>query len=221
MDEESFIYSPIKYNIFSQMTEKNWVYGYRSCSFEMKHVDKLWIDYAKKRPSIVPKRNFVEQNLCGFYNNWFVSDINFFLSPPVQDFLRYADHSGSMYRQRRNDLILQTAAVYAFAEPTSVHRFLDFTYQHFTEYHDSGCPMWGSLATGHDDPQGHVVADNLVKELKGMGCPKEGEAFKFTSVDIHQNDLSPSYHHLPAGNLTLRHIKAGLVDVPNKGLFSG
>jgi hypothetical protein len=223
MDEESFIYSKIEYNMFQEMETQGYEYGYRSCSYEMKHVDKMWQGYQRKHPAVKPKRQFVGQNLCGFYNNWFIADLSFFLSKPVQGFLKYADHSGDMYRKRSNDLILQTAAVYAFAEESKVHRFLDFTYQHFTSYHDSGCPMWGSLATGYNDKQGTAVADKLVEDLKAKGCPREEEAFKFKVFDLPPADLSPSYSHLPYHliNMTLRHVKAGLVDVPHRGATSG
>jgi len=225
MDEESFIYSKIDYNMFTEMETQGYQYGYRSCSYEMKHVDKMWQNYVQQpgKHAIQPKRPFVGRNLCGFYNNWFMADLSFFWSPPVQEFLKFADHSGNMYRHRSNDLILQTAAVYAFADQSKVHRFLDFTYQHFTSYHDSGCPMWGSLATGYNDAQGTAVADNLVKELRAKGCPREGEDFKFKLFDLPQTDLSPTYNHLPAhmANITLRHVKAGLVDVPHKGAQSG
>jgi hypothetical protein len=44
------------------------------------------------------------------------------------------DRLGIMYRDRINDLLIQAAAVYAFAHPHQIHRFLDFTYEHFTLY---------------------------------------------------------------------------------------
>jgi len=225
MDEESFIHSKIEYNLFDKMRDNDWSYGYRSCSYEMRHVDKLFLKYQETQPagSVVAKRDFVGQNLCGFYNNWFIADLQFFLSTEVQGFLRYADQSGTMYKHRSNDLILQTAAVYAFCDQAKVHRFLDFTYQHFTSYHDSGCPMWGSLATGHNDLHAAEIVNDFVHEMREKGCPREDEAFKFKVVNLPTSDLSPSYNHLSShlANITLRHVKVGLVDVPGRGPTSG
>ena len=133
MDEESFIHSKIRYNLFDNMTASSYVYGFRSCSYELSRIFPVWNDYIANH-TIRPNRPLQRNLGCGFYNNWFIGNVTFFLSPQVQDWLRYVDQLGIIYRRRINDLLIQAAAVYAFAHTHQIHRFLDFTYEHFTLY---------------------------------------------------------------------------------------
>ena len=174
------------------------------CCFSIPTFHGLIIPYGALHPHIM---------IFQFYNNFFIADLNFFLSPQVQDWLRFADKSGKIYRERLGDLILQTAAVYAFANKSQIHRFLDFTYEHFSR-DDDGCPRIGALAAGYDDPQA-TAFENQLREEKTLwsarGCRKRR---KISIIDLRESQLSPSYHHLPPHllNLTLRVVKAGGTD---------
>ena len=97
------------------------------CSFEMRHMKPLWKEYSESRQLEIQRPGFVSQDLCGFYNNWFILDMNFIFQPDVQDWLQWMDGTGYIYRKRVNDLIIHTTAVYALLPPSQIHRFLDFT----------------------------------------------------------------------------------------------
>jgi alpha 1,2-mannosyltransferase len=112
----------------------------------------LWKEYSDTRPHLLLQRpDFLTHDLCGFYNNWFILDLDWIFQPNVQDWLQWMDNTGYIYRKRVNDLIIHTTAAYAFLPPTRIHRFLDFTYEHFTDYKESGCPLWGAISGGYDD----------------------------------------------------------------------
>jgi hypothetical protein len=64
LDEESFIYSRITYNLFEKMQNNSYVYGFRNCAFELGKAETLWTEYAPNR-SITPQRTFVKTWLCG------------------------------------------------------------------------------------------------------------------------------------------------------------
>jgi hypothetical protein len=84
----------------------------------MEDVVMLWSNCKTELRRIAP--NFkpyrvITPGLRGFYNQFFVADINFFLSKPVQHFLNWVDRDGATYQNRTGDLLLHAAAVIAFA----------------------------------------------------------------------------------------------------------
>ena len=238
MDEESFLHSPIDYDVFAFMAEHGYDYGFRQCSFEMRHMKPLWNEYRKDRPDLQHiEREFLQApvnnnnktaDLCGFYNNWFIGRIDIFLeNPSFLDWLEWMDNSGYIYRKRVNDLIIHTAGVYAFVPTHKIHRFLDFTYEHFTNYKKSGCPLWGALSGGYNDPHAlERVQEYVQRELKDKGCPKPYEKKPYFPriLNLTAADLSPTYSHLPDGlreTLSLPTVAAGHVDLGRVGLRSG
>jgi hypothetical protein len=53
----------------------------------------MWTMWMKRHPDFTPKRK-IDLEMCGFYNNLFVADIQFFRSPEVMKFLRFIDKQG-------------------------------------------------------------------------------------------------------------------------------
>lgn len=224
MDEESYIHSPIDYDLFDFMTLNHYEYAFRQCSYEMGAISKVWRAYMNAHPNVVPLRKFA--GLCGFYNNFFLAKLSFFKSPPVQHFLKFVDQSGDIYRHRVNDLVLQTAAVYAFLPPEKIHRFLDFTYEHFT-MEKTGCPMWGGIMQGYNDVHGReTVMTWAAVNVYNKNCTLQtvGVDFHARVVELTAPDLSPTYQHLDptmAETLELLQVAAGLIDLQGKGVSSG
>jgi hypothetical protein len=79
--------------------------------------------------------------------------------------LQWFDAGGYMYRDRLNDLVIQTGAVYAFCPTEKIHRFLDWSYEHFT-LDKRGCPLWGALTTGYLDPESEEHVATFVQHLR-------------------------------------------------------
>jgi hypothetical protein len=82
IDEDSFILSKIEYDIFDYMKANEFVYGYRMCAYEMEYNRYIapWFNNWKRK---TPLKREITRDLCGFYNNFFVADLQFFLSPEV------------------------------------------------------------------------------------------------------------------------------------------
>jgi alpha 1,2-mannosyltransferase len=217
LDEDSFIHSPINYDIFDLMKSKEYVYGFRMCSYEMHIIRNIWQVYGHKHRDFVPQRQ-IDYKMCGFYNNFFVADVQFFLSEPVQSFLQFVRGKGSMYRRRLGDLLVHSAAVYGFANPARIHRFLDFTYEHGTVDGTTGCLMWGGMQAGYTDANAsNAVGDYYERRVLGRNCTVDANI-------LLESDLSPTYSHVPEehrGSVALHTITAGLAELPNKGILSG
>jgi alpha 1,2-mannosyltransferase len=231
MDEDSFLLSTIDYDLFDFMQTQNYSYAFRMCSFEMETA--LWEDYVDHiqhcglfLQTNIPHR-LIEAKLCGFYNNFFIVDNRFMMQPDVQQFVQWIDALGTIYRDRYNDLRIQTLIVYAFLPPERIHRFLDWSYEHMT--HSSRCPMWGALQAGYLDPNAEAHFDRFSTEFKlfkRTRCPLNRHSLKV-------KHLSPTYAHLPPSSwfinrfgisvddITWKTFAAGLVENPRLGFVSG
>ena len=86
-----------------------------------------------------------------FYNNFFVAQVDFFLTKDVANLLLTIDHSQIMYIYRVNDLIIQSMLVRSFLCLHETYRFKEFTYEHVSEDQKTGCPTNGGVfkGTGH------------------------------------------------------------------------
>ena len=175
--------------------------------------------WRRRYPKFIPRREF-SLDMCGFYNNFFVADLHFFVSPAVTQFLRFIDKQGHIYRRRLGDLMIHSMAVYWFAPKQHIHRFLDFTYEHGTFNETNGCLLWGGIQAGYNDPDALTTISNFNKTIViDRRCDVN------TSI-LTQADLSPSYNHLPTitsgDHVSLLTITAGNVELPaGRGLLSG
>lgn len=244
MDEESFLHSPIQYDLFGYMSRHDYLYAYRQCSYEMNAIKKIFHNYTGvvritsngKNANWTMNRNF-NGGTCGFYNNWFLGSLQFFRSTNVQHLLQWFDHEGFMYLDRLNDLVIQTAAVYAYCPTAKIHRFLDWSYEHFTflsnstEQQNIGCPIWGALSTGYLDPNSEQLVSTFLERTREANCaidddPSSSRRRKVPRLHVsrdHVRDLSPTYNHLPPQlrDMTILSVKAGKIDLPGRGQQSG
>ncbi len=219
MDEESFIHSPIAYDLFQFMERFNYSYAYRMCSYELDLA--AWNDYqahvqrcgaTHRNSSTTTNHNSITTpfrqlayRLCGFYNNFFLLDLHFVEQRNVQHFLRWVDRTGIIYRRRYNDLQIQTIAVYAFCPPERIHRFLDWSYEHMTVHQASDktngsttvttCPLWGAIQAGYLDLDMNGTISRFEEEsnmhLKSCQETEQVQVNQF----IGAADLSPTFAH--------------------------
>lgn len=222
MHQESFIYSPIKYNIFEFMQMNDYQYGYRLCSYEMASAEFLWDDYQRDMREHKPlNHDLVKNEACAFYNPFFVADLQLFLSPKVQRFLRFVDKGGYIYRNDITASVVHTMAVASSATSArdNTHRFLDFTFEHFDRQTKAACPTWGSLQVGYNDLKGKEHLNEWVHIYLTKRHCKVGDHEAIQIHTMEWSDLSPTYSHLPReiiGSITLPTVTAGLVDLPHR-----
>lgn len=228
MEMDSYIYSDIQYNMHKYMELNNYQYGYRLCSYEMESSVGLWKDFyqfSQHNPN-----HHWDTDECAFYNNFFIADLQFMKSRRVQQFLNFVEKGGHLYRRRINDATIHTMIAYAYAPTSAVHRFLDFTYEHFAKS-NNGCPKWGGLQAGYNDINGDkqleewtyiYLEKNKCHVIVGTMLQEDGDAARIHYLDWE--DLSPTYSHLPdevVHSLSLKSVTAGDVELPNMGVRSG
>jgi Glycolipid 2-alpha-mannosyltransferase len=178
MDDDSFLHSTIDYDMFDFMDKHGYVYGYRMCSYEMAKSQRAWKVWMDRQQAAQSRQNSssssvqalaaatdwqpqrdLDHDMCGFYNNFMVARLDFFLSSPVQDFLRMVQRVGLIFRKLLGDLIIHSMVVYMFAEAGTVHRFLDFTYEHASyHYFDSSADTNSQSSTESTSVNAAVVS---------------------------------------------------------------
>jgi hypothetical protein len=232
MDEESFLHSPIEYDLFGFMSQNNYQYAYRLCSYEMSDMRNIMNNYThlmKNNQTTGAKRWGVKRGFskafCGFYNNWFIGELGLFMQDDIQHFLNWIDRESYMYRRRTNDLVIQTATVLSFADQRRIHRFLDWTYEHFTMDKKTNCPHWGALQLGYEDSFAQKTVNAFLAEfVTARNCSLTGPGqYSLQLAELNVKDLSPTYNHIPPErqHLNITMIKAGKVDRKNEGINSG
>jgi len=161
MDEDSFLWSPIRYNLFHFMSARQLNFGYRLVSDEQEYSTKemyhsfvkdyalrshLESDWLLESCAVQRMANYSLAN-CGpprtTYNNFYIARVGFWLSPDVQAFLRHIDRSRLIYTMRAGDHIWSFFVLRLFERPDRVHLFDDFAYEHITRStHPSTFKQW-------------------------------------------------------------------------------
>ncbi|KAK1732761.1 alpha-1,2-mannosyltransferase [Skeletonema marinoi] len=162
LDDDSYIHSQIKYNLFEYMRDNHKVYGFRQPVIEDAvgvgwddMVDKV-LDVNKDVTTQELVDEFKKDRRISFYNNFFIADISFFIRPPASTFLNLIDESNLIYTQRTGDLVVHSTVVRLLLPPERIHWFRDFSYQHMTLCTNpkcghgvvNGCPQNGGLSRG-------------------------------------------------------------------------
>ena len=146
LDDDSFIYSEINYDLFKFMIENNYLYGFRVYSNDNICVSNGLIEFCKmycdnnniglgfmsKYSYENNSYNTSKYNILGYYNNFHITAVSFWIQPKVQRFLNAIDQSGYMYTRRWGDLLSQSASVQIFMDRNKLYHFNDWTYEHAT-----------------------------------------------------------------------------------------
>jgi len=160
VDEDSYLLSKISYNLFDFMQKNGYEYAYRNDALEPCCDDKFRQMYIKAfrqhDNSYLRKRGFAD-SCCfdedgnylnrGFYNNFFISKVSFWLQPDVRRFFNFVDWTGGIYLYRENDLIIQSLSVQMYMPKEKVHKFEEWSYEHVS---GANCD-WGVVVRGKED----------------------------------------------------------------------
>ena len=162
MDDDSLIHSRIEYDLFKFMYDNQYEYGFRSyCNDHIMVSDGL-IEFCKKycdthnvNPTFLNRYGLYNEisstnkhNILGYYNNFLISKLSFWMRNDVQQFLQAYDQSGYQYTRRWNDLISQAVTVQIFMDRNKVYHFNDWCYEHTTfsgKYDNKNSISWGGL----------------------------------------------------------------------------
>lgn len=173
-DDDSRILSDIDYNIFHTMRESGKIYGFRMYSVECGRgrfgplVDKFTRDHNISIPDVGLGPGINNNRYCkgggklGYYNNFAVTNVTWWATNPlVQALIREFDQSNLIITDRDGDLILHTAVVRLFTQPTERMHFLDWSYSHHTVM--KGNIVWGGIESGTADLQWNKTMHEYIK----------------------------------------------------------
>ena len=188
LDDDSFIHSPIEYNLFEYMRNYNKRYAFRQPTVDDgvgRGYNELIDKFLDDHPNVTSREQidwYKKERYIGFYNNWFMADVSFFLSQPAISLLLAIDESKLIFTQRTGDLVIQSTLVRLFLKPPEIHWFQDFTYEHMTVCKKEkcglavprGCPQNGGMSRGlgqySDKEWAEVVAKDVQNRFQGLNC---------------------------------------------------
>ncbi|ORZ00737.1 glycosyltransferase family 15 protein [Syncephalastrum racemosum] len=141
----------LDYDPFLYMQENNKKYGWTISLLEYEStIPSLWQttkDFMEKHPEMIPKDNLMRfvsddngdtYNLCHFWSNFEIGDLNFLRSREYMTYFEYLDRTGGFFYERWGDAPVHSIAVAMFLNKSEVHFFDDIGYKHDPFMH---CPL--------------------------------------------------------------------------------
>lgn len=130
LDNDSFIHTPLNYDLFEWAKLKECYYGYIQPAVQednLKVINNLWQYVNDKYPNNIPEGRM-------FYTNFELGKISWFLESEYMNFYRYLDESGGIYTRRWGDAPIKFLGINLFMESKNIIPVTGFTYQHGAIY---------------------------------------------------------------------------------------
>nr|GAT53563.1 glycosyltransferase family 15 protein [Mycena chlorophos] len=173
----------INFDPFLFMQDRNKVYGWTITMYEFdKTIPSLWghvRDFIKLHPEHIAKDNALgfmthdngeRYNLCHFWSNFEIADMNFWRGKAYQDFFEYLDSKGGFYYERWGDAPVHSIAAGLFAHRDQLHFFEEIGYEHNPYTH---CPkdpdMWRKNRCGCEPSRSF--------DYDGYSCMRQWDEF--------------------------------------------
>ncbi|KZW03570.1 glycosyltransferase family 15 protein [Exidia glandulosa HHB12029] len=151
-------YCDVDQDPFLFMQDHKKVYGFVMSMYEYPQtIPTLWEtvkNFTKAHPEYLNAdnaMNFISRNggdsynLCHFWNNFEIVDMDFFRSEAYTKFFEHIDATGGFYYERWSDAPIHTIAVSLFANRSQIHFFDDMGYRHEPYQH---CPQGEAHSRG-------------------------------------------------------------------------
>lgn len=136
---------------FKVMREGNYVYGWTMTMPEDdKSIRSLWPavkSFIHKKNPLMPLENMLDfitddnarsYNLCHFWSNFEIGDLDFFRSDVYQSFFEHLDKTGGFFYERWGDAPIHSIAVSLFLPSEKIKHFPNTGYYHEP---NQGCPL--------------------------------------------------------------------------------
>lgn len=153
VEPETAIHCDVNYDIFQFMQTNKKTYGFTITLLEYPlTVASLWKEtkaYTDAHPEVLAKDNLLNwlsydkgenYNMCHFWSNFEVADMDFWRSEAYQKFFDHLDQSGGFFYERWGDAPVHSIAAALFLPKSEVHFFNDIGYTHPPFTH---CPVDG------------------------------------------------------------------------------
>jgi alpha 1,2-mannosyltransferase len=136
-------YCDIDYDPFRFMQENGKKYGWTISLFEyLATIETLWSTVKKfkeKHPEHIREGNLEDwisndggqtYNLCHFWSNFEIADLNLWRSKAYLDFFEFLDDSGGFFYERWGDAPVHSIAAALLLKKEEIHWFRDIGYKH-------------------------------------------------------------------------------------------
>ncbi|KZV80307.1 putative mannosyltransferase [Exidia glandulosa HHB12029] len=151
-------YCDLQFDPFLFMQDHNKVYGFTMALLEYEYtIPGLWASvrrFMKKYPQYIAKDNALRfisgdrgwtYNLCHFWSNFEIADMEFWRSEPYMKFFEHLDRNGGFYYERWGDAPVHSIGVALLANKDQIHFFDEIGYRHEPFEH---CPSGEAHARG-------------------------------------------------------------------------
>ncbi|AQZ10724.1 KRE2 (YDR483W) and KTR6 (YPL053C) [Zygosaccharomyces parabailii] len=145
------LYCDITYDLFQWMQDNDKAYGFTITIHEyVRTIESLWDtvkSWWKKNPQFIAKDNLLKfisnddgetYNLCHFWSNFEVANLNLWRSPAYQDFFSTLDETGNFFYERWGDAPVHSIAAALILPKDKIHYFSDVGYHHMPY---DNCPL--------------------------------------------------------------------------------
>lgn len=133
----------IPYDVFKFMADNKLKYGFTTSMHEyVNTIETLWnttSSFVKDHPEYLDEDNMMDfvsddkgdtYNLCHFWSNFEIGDLDFWRSEAYQKFFEHLDKSGGFFYERWGDAPVHTIAASLFLNKAEIHHFDDIGYEH-------------------------------------------------------------------------------------------
>lgn len=137
------LYCDINYDVFKWMQDNEKVYGFTVSIHEYEvTIPTLWqtsMDFIKKNPEYLDENNLMSflsndngktYNLCHFWSNFEIANLNLWRSPAYREYFDTLDHQGGFFYERWGDAPVHSIAAALFLPKDKIHYFSDIGYHH-------------------------------------------------------------------------------------------
>lgn len=179
VEPETVLHCDVNYDVFKFMKENNKHYGFTITLREFPEtIPTLWTttrNFVELHPNYVHENNLLEfitlnkgkeYNLCHFWTNFEVINMNFLRSKVYQEYFDWLDSSNGFFYERWGDAPVHSIAVSLFMDRNQVHYFNDVGYYHL--------------------PMNHCPIDNKIWEENNCNCNQD--------LDVTFRDYSCTEH---------------------------
>lgn len=140
LDSDSYLHSPIKYDLFSFMEIQGFTYGY--LGYTLKDLPDFVIGLWNLAKEYIQKKNiqptFLNKYLdkegkwdrSAFYTNFEISKLDFWRSEAYREFYNMIDQNGGIYYYRWGDHTIHLLALSILVNENKIHCFKDIDYSH-------------------------------------------------------------------------------------------
>lgn len=151
VEPDTFLTCDVDFDVFKFMQDNKFAYGFTITIHEyLKTIPTLWEttkNFVSEHKDYLHKDNLLEfvsgnegesYNLCHFWSNFEIANLNFYRSKAYLDYFDYLDQAGGFFYERWGDAPVHSIAASLFLPRNMIHYFNDIGYFHPPYYN---CPF--------------------------------------------------------------------------------